>query len=172
MYWWNIKRLKDALAERPLTAREQLSYYIATWMLVYMLMALSQLAPAASAPEVLVHFILSIAIVVFGSLYCYVSNGGADGKEFLPRLFAVGWVVSIRWSVVAIPLIIFGSFFLAVLSILVGDTGPDPADAELGPIFTVASSALVYLLSIVLIWRCGVHLRDVARRTTETPATG
>lgn len=173
MYWWKIKRLKDRLVERPLTAGEQLSYYIAALVLFYMLMALIQLAPAGSAPEVLVNFILSIAIAVFGSLYWYVSNGGANGKEFLPRLFAIAWVVTIRWSVLAVPLLILGGTVLMIASILVGDTGLDLADTPTpGPIITVAYYALWYLLWVLLIWRCGVHLRDVAGRTTETPVTG
>lgn len=172
MYWWNIQRLKDALVERPLTAREQLSYYIATFVVLYLLMALGALAPAASASATVFNLILSFVFLVFGTLYCYASNGGANGTEFLPRLFAVGWVVTIRWSVVAVPLLILGGFVLMVMSILVGDTGPDPADAATpGPIFTVASTALWYLLYALLIWRCGAHLRDVAHRAPEKPMT-
>lgn len=165
MYWWSIKKLKDSLVQRCPAAREQLSYYIATFALTYVLVALSGLAPAPGGLEFAVSLALSMAFLIFGSVYLYNCNGGATGKDFLPRLFAIGWVVTIRWSVVAIPLIIIiGSLLVLVLAV----AAPHPSQVDPDVMFAV----LYYLALVFLIWRCGVHLREVALRSAQNAAAG
>lgn len=171
MYWWNIKRLKDALVERPLTAREQLSYYIATWMLISGIAALAALAPSRSTPVVIVEIVVGTIFMILGSFYFYRCNGGAAGKELLPRMFSIGWVMTIRWSVLAIPLIMLIGFIVVVFAGLMGLAGPDPTENALEPLFSTVYSALYYLFLVIFFWRCGVHLRDVAVRSAEPTAT-
>jgi hypothetical protein len=163
MFWWRIKQLKESLVQRCPTAREQLSYYIASGVVVSFT-ALGQLAPTQSALEVVVHWALWLAAIIFGTIYLYSCNGGATGKDFLPRLFAIGWVVAIRWSVVAIPLIIvIGSLLVLVVAV----AAPHPSQVDPAAMFVV----LYYLAVVLLIWRCGVHLREVALRSVQNAVT-
>ena len=82
-------------------------------------------------------------------------NGGADGEHFLQRYFAIGWVVAVRWG---------GLLALAMI-----------AHMTLLEAFGAASDSttwhevlLVAMGELVIYWRTGYHVRDVARRATGT----
>ena len=110
MYFWHIEKLKTEMAARPLSAREALPYLIVTVVL-----------PSLMACIPLTNHnlwdwlgaIWSVLLVVFGTIYIYHQNGGANGQHFLQRYFAVGWVVAIRWIVV-IVMVAFLYFALMV----------------------------------------------------------
>lgn len=96
MYFWRIEKLKIEMASRPLTERVTLPYVVISAMLVaaigYVPFATFNLWDGLGAAW-------SIALAALGTLYIYRQNGGAEGRHFLQRYLAIGWVVTVRWIV-------------------------------------------------------------------------
>jgi hypothetical protein len=78
MYFWRINKLKQQLAERPLTAREELPYLV-------LYVALTTAVPFATAAVVVpqteeyipvaVDAAVTVGIAVFGTIHIYQQNG-------------------------------------------------------------------------------------------------
>ncbi|MBN8248945.1 MAG: hypothetical protein J0L84_16070 [Verrucomicrobia bacterium] len=151
MYFWRVEGLKTDLATRPMSDREALPYLIA-------FVALS--GAAAGGPPQETYSIWdwlqvgwSVALALFGTVYIYRRNGGERGQQFLQRYLALGWVVSIRWVVFLIPIIM-----LYAMVVWMGDTWQ-----------TTAPDALFFAaIEVVLYWRIGWHTHDLARRTAPS----
>lgn len=94
----------------------------------------------------------SVLLAVFGTLYIYHRNGGAHGQHFLQRIFAVGWVVAIRWLPVLFVAIVTLFAVLAALAVEATET------TWYEFLLVAAAEALVY-------WRTGYHVADLANRT-------
>lgn len=146
MYFWRVEELKTVLATRPMSDREALPYLIA-------FVALSG-AAAGGPPLETFNFWdwlqvgWSVALALVGTVSIYRRNGGERGQQFLQRYLALGWVVSIRWVLFLIPL-------LVLYAVGMGDAGE-----------TTASDALFFAaIEAVLYWRIGWHIHDLARRT-------
>lgn len=150
MYFWRIEKLKSEMAARPLSEREALPYLV-----VYV----AFFAALSSIPDPIINVwdglgaAWSIALAVFGTIYIYRQNGGANGQHFLQRYFAISWVVTIRWLVLVLFVAIAFFTFLAVL-------GKDAEETTWYDfLFFAAVEAIVY-------WRIGRHVRDLAQRTS------
>lgn len=145
MYFWNIKKLKKDL-KKGLSQKQQFSYLIASTIILSLTMT-----PWGEPGiwDVYLSLVIS-AITILGTVKMYVINGGSKGKDFLPRLISLGWVVSIRWAVlVLLPLsILFSVLVVELLGV------PE----ELG----VIDISFIGLLYIVFYWMLGKHLKEVA----------
>ena len=149
MYFWRIEKLKAEMVARPLSEREALSYLIVSTALT----AVTAFIPATmnNIWDVL-GAAWGVLLGVMGTLYIYRRNGGAAGQHFLQRYFAVGWVVSLRWLVV-IVLVAVGFFAtLAALEI--------EAETTTWYVFLFVAVA-----EVVVYWRIGHHVGDLASRT-------
>lgn len=158
MYFWNVTRLKADLVAPGLTARQELSYLlpvIAAVTLTFATVPEHNLWSAAYGA-------LIIVMVGFGTIYAYHCNGGAKGRHFVSRYFALAWVCGIRWIVIlVVPLsitavVIPGSPWMLVLP---GDIPP------LGPLDVFMRTILVPPLFLLV----GGHLRRVAAMDREEP---
>ncbi len=92
-------------------------------------------------------------LAVVGTVYIFRQNGGAGGKNFLQRYFAIGWVVGTRWLVTfAIVSVVFYGMLMAM-----------NADIDIestswhGFLFVAVAETAFY-------WRVGSHVRDIAKR--------
>jgi len=85
-----------------------------------------------------------ILLAVVGTIYTYRQNGGAEGRHFLQRYFAVGWVVSVRWLAVSIP--VSTAFYTE-------------STHWYDPLFFAVVAAGFY-------WRMAHHVKDLAQRAT------
>jgi uncharacterized RDD family membrane protein YckC len=105
IYIWNINGLKSDLAERRLSGADTLIYLACilavqgvSWVLAY---------PEGGVFN-LWDNIETIGFAVFlivGSVYCYYTNGGRKGGDFMSRYISLAWVFGVRYTVVVlIPL--------------------------------------------------------------------
>lgn len=150
MHFWRIEKLKQAMAERPLSERETLPYLVVYCALSSAVISIPQemgngwdVAGAA----------WSVLLAVLGTIHIYRQNGGGAGQHFLQRYFAIGWVVAIRWLVIGIGCL--AAFYLPL-----GLFAPEVAATRWYDFaFLAALEAAVY-------WRIGHHVRDLARRAS------
>jgi hypothetical protein len=158
LYFWRIENLKRELAQAPLASRQAVAYAIVlTFIFLLLLSGIETAEDVAWARTIAV---LDIATSIVGIWIAYRANGGPAGMDFLSRLTAVSWVMSVRVGVaVAVPLLILSTALFI-------------ADVErlFDPLFTLGFSIPVW-------WRTAVHLRDVQRRTAfvlvkASPAMG
>ena len=164
MYFWRINKLKQQLAERPLTAREELPYLV-------LYVALTTAVPFATAALVVplteeyipvaVDAAVTVGIAVFGTIYIYQQNGGLMGSHFLQRYFAVGWVVGLRVMAFALPLM------LAAYAVADYTAGYDSSIHT-----SWLETAAFWILQAFMFYRSGYHVHDVATRNRPAQSPG
>lgn len=81
--------------------------------------------------------IASVPITIFGILYLKKQNGGSFGNRFLSKYFCLGWVISVRMLLLAMPTMIV---VFVVVTIIGGDDALDPVFA----LFAIAVEVLFY----------------------------
>lgn len=149
MYFWRIEELKTEMAARPLTEREVLSHLV---------VCASLLAAVGYIPQAITNVwdglgaVWSVALAALGTIYIYRQNGGADGQHFLQRYFAIGWVVTLRWFLILVLVAVACFTLLAVL-------GSEQEETTWYEFLALAT------IEVVVYWRIGFHVRDLAQRT-------
>lgn len=97
--------------------------------------------------------ILSLLIVAaIGTYAVYLSNGGNNGHEFLPRFLSLGWVAGIRYTV-----LVFLPLFIVYLIFIL----PSSEDSEIQS--TWFDAVAVSSLYIGFFWILSRHMKGVAR---------
>jgi hypothetical protein len=151
MYFWRIEKLKAQMAARPLSEREALPYLV---VFIGLSAAVGYIPQTMSNVWDGLRAAWSVALAVVATIYIYRQNGGADGQHFLQRYFAIGWVVGIRWLVV---LVLATIAFIATLTALGLETK-----------HTTWYDFMFFAIGeVVVYWRIGHHVRDLANRTRE-----
>ena len=143
MHVLDIRTLKATLKARALSSGEAVRYIAAQGALLSWLFI-----PGQTTVDWM--FITNPLLALAGTYYCYRCNGGADGIRLAERYLAIGWVVMCR-----------GIAFL-FLPLAIGLAAWTIATAGEGPGDAVMSTALIGLM-LLMYWRIGVHLADVAR---------
>lgn len=148
MYFWDLNSLKAILKVRPLTDRESLPYFFIYAFLFELDVYVSYALPSESVGAIeYLGDAIAAAIALVGIFWAYSRNGGRHGFSFLPRYFAIAWVVGIRLTVAAIaPLICLFGVFAAVETS--GITIPDTVFDLVLYIFILAIE-IVYCILIV-----------------------
>lgn len=154
MYFWRIEKLKRNMASRPLSERETLPYLVTFVALSSAALCLPQ--ELANTRDYL-GAVWTLLLAIFGTIYIYRRNGGAEGSHFLQRYFAIGWVVTVRWLVVTIPVVVA---YYGVL-VVAGDDLEETYWYE---------PLLFGLLELAVYWRIGHHVCDLAQRTKPAVA--
>ena len=99
----------------------------------------------------------SIVITIMGVLHLKKQNNDSFGNSFLSKYFSLGWIVTFRMLILAIPAAVV---FFALASIVGGDDALEPA----GALFTVA-------IEIIFYWWLGLLLAEAnepkSEQTTE-----
>lgn len=152
MYFWRIDLLKANLRHKPLSDRESLPYLIAS----VTLMTIGGSLPFESYNVWDgLGSLWSIALAILGTIYIFHQNGGSEGRYFLQRYFAIGWVVGIRCivAIVACAIALFAT--LEYLGRATEET------SVLDFVFFAAAEIIVY-------WRIGHHVHDLARDVPST----
>ena len=166
MYFWNIKKLKALIVERPLTEREALPYIIAN-ALMYLLLTelISYLYSFHEVSAVAISYgfwdylsvAFSIVITIMGSIWLFRKNKVQSENYFLQRITALGWVVMLRTTVfVLLASIIL--FFL--VQIIASDFFNKIYDSNIN-VFLFGLCFYLYFY-----WYFGKHLTEIAEKAT------
>ncbi len=155
MYFWNVKRLSNALVEGRVSEKEQFKYLLALTILALfggsmtaMKFVLAEI-PVESyrffAAVDLIHLVITVA----GLAWCYRCNRLGDGKDFLSRTICLIWPIGIRIAV---------WFFLVkiiTVSLVRWAAGPRTA--------IIFSFGVSLIASVAFYWYLSHQIRQIAR---------
>lgn len=153
MYFWKIDALKNDIKDKKMNDEEIFPYIILSVAFYAFLTEIMAYLPYEDGEVNTYTYVLSIMAIIiqiFGTIYVYKKNGAKDGNNFLTKYFLIGFVVSIRFIVYFIPLmialIIYWKFNFS--------------EQELLPttLFEVVLISAWYLL---LFFNIGKHIEDV-----------
>ncbi len=151
MYFWNIESLKSDIKNNNLTEKERFKYafvYIVVTAIAMELMFYS--GYATSNIWDIVNSVFTVMLVFIGTIFAFKANGGSSGNDFLGRYFSIGFVLTIRFSLLLIPLMaaLMGYYFYAY-----------GAEEEIAsqPIDMIP----FIIWGIALYWRFYKHISDV-----------
>jgi len=152
MRFWRIERLKAEMRAQPHSERESLPYLVA----YVALFTLGGGFPISGFNLFdAIGLALSVAIAISGTIFIYKQNGGVDGRFFLQRYFAIGFVVALRCLVA----IVAGTFVLIAVLDSLGRLSDETSVYDF--LYMVVAQMLIY-------WRIGYHIRDLASLATHT----
>ena len=166
MYFWNIKKLKAQIIERPLTEREVLPYIIANALVYLLLMELISYlysfheVGAVDMPYGFWEYLsiaFSIVMTIMGCVWLFRKNKTRSENYFLQRYTALGWVVMLRTTV----FVLLASIILFFLAQMV-------ASDFFNKVFDSNISVFLFGLCFYLYfyWYFGKHLTEVAKKAT------
>ncbi|MBX9769276.1 MAG: hypothetical protein K2X47_18510 [Bdellovibrionales bacterium] len=129
MFFLDLKGLIEHLKENRNTEEETYHYLLAE----YVLMAIWQGASAmlktdstsssssevSSLPLALLGILAGTGIGIAALRFLYNCNGGSQGRHFLNRMLALGWVIGLRTLAVAIPVGLIAELFSSVAPLAV-----------------------------------------------------
>ena len=107
MYFWNIEKLKEDIVAERFSEKNRFAY-----LLIYVVLAVIVME-AFLYIEVenlniwdVVSSIGNIVITIVGTFFAYEANGAREGKDFLGRYLSIGFVMSIRFLALLVPIMI------------------------------------------------------------------
>lgn len=168
MIWWNIKKLKTLLIERPLSSSEKFSYLLANTIVLTLSVGFAELASESSAVLVAANTAATLVIAIVGCIYVYHCNGGKDGAQLLTRFTAIGWVVFVRWTAIGIPILVLVMLCFLIAAMVLGialagkQFNPDSIDRWL----PIISLPLEWAWMLFYYQRLGSHVKDVAKKSS------
>ena len=101
MCFFRLKKLLAELQADPANDSRTFKYFLAHVLVVLLLILLTILNPQHPSKQLILVVIATIFVKLLGLIYCYIVNGGKNGKYFFHRLFPVLWVMLFR---IIIPL--------------------------------------------------------------------
>jgi hypothetical protein len=148
MYFIKYQPLKDQLRSRSVTDREALPYLVAFSALTAFVCGIP-LVDGFNRWDAISTFV-SVMLAIGGIIYAYHQNGGPAGNDLIQKYVVLGWVVSFRFILGAIPAIVAVMIVGDLMGLLSWDsTGP----------FDVACT---FVFEAILYQRIGRHIRDTS----------
>lgn len=169
MYFWRIKRLKDDLRAGDVPPRQVTGYALAHLLLWTVSTSLLAFIPAEEPKTFTTDFgvfiLGSVLISIVGLWAAYRSNGGDGGRDLAGRLFALGWVLGLRF------MLFWFILFTVLTFVVVGVTmtqqeGQETAEVS-GPLIEWVASGTMLLASGLFFWRLAHHLKELQIRTAD-----
>jgi uncharacterized membrane-anchored protein YitT (DUF2179 family) len=107
VYFWNIKALKNDIRENRFSEKDRFIYFIIYFVFSAIGLELVMYMPIENANLWdYVDSFLNILIVLVGTVFAYKANGYSNGSDFLGKYFSISFVVSIRFLIYLIPLLV------------------------------------------------------------------
>ncbi|MGD8110575.1 hypothetical protein [Vibrio sp. TRT 17S01] len=145
MYFWKIKELKSDLVKGPLSERENMKYLIATSLVWTLAVTISY----ESNHYDLIYGACSAAMAVIAIVCAFKVS---KGHNFLSSFLAVSWVMSVRFFVVLMSLMIVLVFALP----------------EWGDESELWDTLLFLAFDAVFFWRIVHHIKAVSDQTLQS----
>ena len=162
MYFWGIKALKKKLRTQTLTEGQTFAYFLAVLTLETLLFQIALLLPGTESTDLwdYVEYAVAVIFTVGGTLVVYRANGGAAGRQFLTRYFPLMWVLTVRFLVFMVPILIVAGLLMFGFSGTLFDMQTEEAD-----FLPITRAVLVasWIWFFVFYYRLAVHMRDVAK---------
>lgn len=153
MYFIKYQPLKNQLRCRSVTDREALPY-LAIFAALTAFVGAIPLTDGFNHWDAMSAF-FSVVLAIGGVVYAYQQNGGRTGNDLIQKYVILGWVVSFRFMLIAIPAMIV----LMIVGDLLGLVSWDST----GPIDVLG----VFVFEVILYQRIGRHIRDTRSMNSE-----
>ena len=149
MYFVSYHPLKHKLRTNSLSDREALPYLI----IEAVVLSLASYSSGDRLSNVydFLSLCLTVIIVIGGTYYVYRQNGGTEGFNLIKKYLILGWVVSIRFTIVLIPIV---AVYIVIMLKLEN------------PSFDLYTALIGGAVKLIYFQRLGRHIRD-----TRAPAT-
>jgi len=134
MQWLSAQPLVDKFRNGTFEEAEVEPYFMAYMIFDAVVMAF---ALGDSNPMHVVTGLASVVITIFGVLHLKKQNGETFGRLFVVKYFCLGWVVSVRMLLLAIPAAVVLYAFAAII-------GGRSALGPMGVLFTIGWEILFY----------------------------
>ncbi len=153
MYILGISKLRQQLADDAPGDQQAFYYYLATAILSALTYEAVANSPGSGGDMVPVDYLdggLDLAFTIAGITWCYLQNGGADGRNFLQRIVPIGWVM--WWRAMLFGLVPF--------TILVGFLNWNSTGSFGRPESETVIEIVIHNgIFLVMFWRMGVHMK-------------
>lgn len=143
MYFVSYHPLKHKLRTNALSDREALPYLI-IWSFAIFLDSYTSGGKISNGYDIL-SLCLTIITVIGGTYYVYLQNGGKEGFNLIQKFVVLGWVVSIRFAIVLIPIV---TVYIVIWLKLEN------------PSFDLYTVLLGGAIRLIYFQRLGTHIRD------------
>jgi hypothetical protein len=116
--FWKIEELKNHIRTGKLSEKDR---FISA--LIYIVFSSVNIELVLYLPVENVNFLdyinslINIVIVFVGTIFAYKINASANGSDFLGKYFSIGFVLTVRFLVYLIPILILYSIFYILYSI-------------------------------------------------------
>ena len=152
MRMWKIERLKDDIKSGSFSEKERFLYGLIYFTLIALFIEASYMFPAEPYHDWdYVLSFMNILVMFFGCMFAYRSNGGHKGTDFLGRFLSISIVVTIRFLLLLIPIIVILAVYYAFTFGAHGEIVTTPFEV-----------VLFQGWSIAILWRVCVHIKAVS----------
>lgn len=145
MYIWKTDLLSSEIKEHTLTEKDWKNYFLASAILITLSMYMLQTLPRTNMISLMVEAILMIVITFIGINIAFKSNQKNKGTNFVARITALSFPLSIK--------IIAASFVFGIILGFLNEMDPISTENE-----EWAYTAFTVVIQIIFFWRIKVHL--------------
>ena len=153
MHFISYHPLKERLQSRNLSDGEALPYLIVYLVFTTLAIGLPLNGSNYNGYD-WISFLLSILTVTGGVFYAYRKNGGKQGYDLIQKYTVLGWVVTFRFLLIAIPVFLAAYLLAEGLSLSSDETG----------LFDIV---VILVFEVLLYWRIGRHIGDTHNPSGE-----
>jgi len=150
MFYWKTSSLAKQIKEGKIRESDRKNYYLATSILVSILMYLAMGEGTSDYIATLVECTVLILIVVFGINITFNTNKGNEGEDYVARVTMLSLPILIK-------LFVFAFIAALLFGIVIGATG-DNIEIASGQ-WSMTIIALV--TQVLFFWRINVHLEYI-----------
>lgn len=151
MYFWKVEKLKQDLINNGLSQEVLFKYIFISLFLSALSFELTYNFVSEESSKIdYIQSALNMALVSFATYFCYVANGRNSGTDFAERFFSIGFVVSLRFIVLLIPIMVAMDFLFW------DSEGIDDMSTKWYDVAVLTS------WSTILYWRVIYHINQVA----------
>jgi flagellar biosynthesis protein FliQ len=148
MYIWKTGSLATDIKNDNVESREWKKYYLALSIFFTLAMYLTALTPRENMVALLIEAIAMVGILIFGVSITYQSNKGDVGVDYISRMTALSFPITIKIFLVSL----LGGLLVGILSEVIS-----VSEAALEWVMV----GFVSVIQIAFFWRVNIHMKYI-----------
>jgi len=157
--FWRVNRLASDLAEGRVTEMDKLHYLVALAVISVLLTALYMFRPNGALIAAWVR-LFAAPVILFGTVMCFFSNGGARGQHLLDRYVCLSLPLFVRTLVIGVLV-----YWAVLLGLRLTHVYGSLRTGEGARIFTVAWYGYSVILAIAFYVGLNRAIARIARKS-------
>jgi drug/metabolite transporter (DMT)-like permease len=156
MYFWQTNKLIDDLKNNRLTQTHFKNYYLGSAILMLIGIFILNISPETNLRYGLAEFICQVGVLITAVNAIYKANGGEKGTDFLNRLVALYFPITIKMSVLGIAVGV-------VIGVILQLSGLTSVEGQSTMIEDLTWLVLTILITALSYWRIYVAMQNIQR---------